>query len=161
MSVTITGQGLLDILEAMHDLTEKEVLVGIPHGEARTDADGLTNAQIGYIQETGSPANNLPARPFLAKGIEDVQPKIADYLTKAVDQAIAGNLQGVERYYNMAGMTAQNSVKRRINNGEGFEPLSPRTIAIRQAKGKTRIKPLIDTGQLRNSITYVIRKRGD
>lgn len=156
MSVTSSGQGLADILEAVQKLTSQEVLVGIPHGEARSDAE-MTNAQIGYIQETGSPAMNLPARAFLAPGVEDCQEQTSVQLTKAIDQALAGNSQGVDRCLNRAGMIAQNSVRAKINTGD-FESLSEATLRARRLAGKTRTKPLIDTGQLRNSITYIIKK---
>lgn len=156
MSVTASGQGLADILEAVQRLTSQEVLVGIPHGESRSD-DDMTNAQIGYIQETGSPAMNLAARAFLAPGVEDCQELTGAQLCKAADEALKGNTQGVDRCLNRAGMIAQNSVKAKINNGD-FEPLSQATLKARKAAGKTREKPLIDTGQLRNSITYVVKK---
>lgn len=156
MSVTATGEGLASILEAIENLTSQEVLVGIPHGETRSDEE-MTNAQIGYIQETGSPAMNLSARAFLAPGVEDCQERVSAQLTKAVDEALKGNNQGVDRCLNRAGMVAQNSVRAKINSGD-FAPLSEATLRARRRAGKTRTKPLIDTGQLRNSITYIIKK---
>ena len=110
MTVTISGKGLEDLLDAIDALTSKEVLVGIPHGETRSDSE-MTNAQIGYIQETGSPAMNLPPRPFLAPGVELVQDKVALHLTKAVDAALAGKPTMVLTNLNRAGMVAQNSVR--------------------------------------------------
>ena len=89
--VQATGNGLLDILQAVGELSKVDILVGIPHGEARTDGDGLTNAQIGYLQETGSPAMNIPARAFLVPGVGEVQEAVGDKLVKAVDAALAGN----------------------------------------------------------------------
>ena len=40
MTVTASGEGLLDILNAVAELSNVDVLVGVPHGEARTDSDG-------------------------------------------------------------------------------------------------------------------------
>ena len=37
MTVKVTGEGMLSILEAVAELSRVEVLVGVPHGEARTD----------------------------------------------------------------------------------------------------------------------------
>ena len=59
---------------------------------------------------------------------------------------------------NKAGLIAQNSVKATITAGEGFAPLAESTLAARKRRGVSRTKPLIDTGSLLNSITYVIRK---
>lgn len=109
MSVTSSGQGLTDILEAVEALLNTEVLVGIPEGEAREG--GMTNAQIGYLQETGSPAMNLPDRPFLVPGIELVQDKIGEFLVKAADASLSGKSQQVFNLLGKAGMTAQNSVR--------------------------------------------------
>ena len=57
----------------------------------------------------------------------------------------------------------RDAIKAKITDGP-FEPLKPSTIAARKSKRKSRsnadIKPLIDTGALRNSISYVIRDEG-
>ncbi|MDY6481710.1 hypothetical protein SKM54_04500 [Acinetobacter faecalis] len=159
MSVTMSGDGLASIFEAIETLTSQEVLVGIPHGEARSDSD-MTNAQIGYIQETGSPSMNLPPRPFLVPGVESCQDQTAKHLTKAADAALKGNIAMVNRHLNTAGMIAQNTVRAYFTSGH-FEPLSEVTKKMRLARGRKGINPLIDTGQLRRSVTYVIKKTGE
>lgn len=157
MSVTSTGNGLLDILNAVSELSKTDVLVGVPHGEARTDGDGMTNAAIGYLLETGSPAMNLPARPHLVPGIEEVQDVISEKLIKAVDFAIAGNTKRMYFYLESAGMKATMNVKRFINRGE-FAPLAPFTLKMRKARGRKSEKPLVDTAQYRNSHTYIVMR---
>ncbi|MFV0410952.1 MAG: hypothetical protein ACK5LJ_15015 [Paracoccus sp. (in: a-proteobacteria)] len=177
MSVTATGKGLVGIFDAINDLMEKEVLVGIPHGEGRDDADGMTNAQLYYLHEKGSPINNIPARPTLIPGIASVQDKVANHLCRAVDAALAGNPEGVERQYNIAGVVAVNAVRLYFVEGN-LAPLSMATIKARARRGRKGaraylkqvdsgdtpdeglVKPLIDTAEMRKSITYVIRKRG-
>ena len=54
---------LPDLLRRLAAVAQRDVLVGVPAGEARDD--GPTNAEIGYQNEFGSPANNIPARPHL------------------------------------------------------------------------------------------------
>lgn len=174
-NVQATGNGLLDILQAVTELSKVDVLVGIPHGEARTDGDGLTNAQIGYLQETGSPAMNIPARAFLVPGVEEVQDIIAEKLTWAVDAAFAGNHKRMMFYLESAGTKAMNSVRAYFVNGE-FAPLSLATIRARARRGRKGakkylkqiklgpvesglVRPLIDTGQMRKSVTYIIMKK--
>lgn len=153
--VKTTGEGMLAILDAVAALSKVEVLVGVPHGESRSDADGLSNAQIGYLLETGSPTMNLEPRPHLVPGIEAVQDIISQQLTKAVDAALSGNKQRMYFFLNTAGMKATMSVKNIINAGD-FAPLRPLTILNRQRRGRKSVKPLVDTGQYRNSHTYVI-----
>lgn len=155
--ITATGNGMLDILQAISELSQVEVLVGVPEGEARSDADELSNAAIGYLLETGSPAMNLPARPHLALGVEEVQEDVAERLTKAVDAALSGNSKRMYLYLESAGMKATMSVKRVINSGD-FAPLAPFTIKERKRRGRKSEKPLIDTAQYRNSHTYIIKK---
>lgn len=155
--VTSGGNGLLDILQAVSELSQVEVLVGVPHGEERADGDSITNAQIGYLLETGSPAMNLPPRPHLVPGIEEVQDIISEKLTKAVDAALSGNSKRMFLYLDAAGMKATMSVKRFINTGD-FAELAPWTIKARKARGRKSEKPLVDTGQYRNSHTYIVMK---
>lgn len=155
--VKSSGEGLMSILDAITELSQTEVLVGIPHGESRDG--GMSNAEIGYLLETGSPAMNLPARPHLVPGIEAAQDEVSKRLVKAVDAALDGNKQRMLMYLNAAGMKATMSVKRYITTGE-FAVLAPLTIKARQARGKKSEKPLIDTGQMRNAHTYIVMNKG-
>ena len=154
--VTSTGNGLLDIMQAISELSQVDVLVGVPHGENRSEAD-MTNAQIGYLLETGSPAMNLPPRPHLVPGIEEVQDVIGEKLTAAVDAALSGNSKRMYFLLESAGMKATMNVKKFINRGE-FAELAPLTIRERKRRGRKSEKPLVDTGQYRNSHTYIIMK---
>lgn len=154
--VTSTGNGLLDIMQAISKLSQVDVLVGVPHGENRTEAE-MTNAQIGYLLETGSPAMNLPPRPHLVPGIEEVQDVIGEKLTAAVDAALSGNSKRMYFLLESAGMKATMNVKKFINRGE-FAELAPLTIRERKRRGRKSEKPLVDTGQYRNSHTYIIMK---
>ncbi|MBN9359825.1 hypothetical protein [Herbaspirillum huttiense] len=173
---------LAKVLQAINDLAGKDVLVGIPDSapEREPDDDGgmppPSNAVIGYMQETGMPEHNLPARPFLVPGVASVQGKVAVRLGKAASAALDGDKSGAETHMGRAGLEAQNAVRARINSGIG-PALSEATLRQRARRGRKGAilelerraggmepsteyaKPLIDTGQLRNSITYVIRKK--
>ena len=145
---------LPDLLRRLASVAQRDVLVGVPAGEGRDD--GPTNAEIGYQNEFGSPANNIPARPHLLPGVAAVQDKAAAKLTRAADAAASGRVSDAERHLHAAGLLAQNSVRRTLTT-TAYRPLSERTLAERRARGRTGTKPLIDTGQYRRSITYVIR----
>lgn len=146
--------GLPDLLRRMAAVAQRDVLVGIPAGEQRDD--GPTNAEIGYQNEFGSPANNIPARPHLIPGVAAVQDKAVARLTQAASAAATGRMSDAERHLHAAGLIAQNSVRRTLTTA-AYRPLSERTLAERRARGRTGTKPLIDTGQYRNAITYVVR----
>ena len=145
---------LPDLLRRLAAVAQRDVLVGVPAGEARDD--GPTNAEIGYQNEFGSPANNIPARPHLLPGVAAVQDKVATRLTQAADAAASGRVSDAERHLHAAGLLAQNSVRRTLTTS-AYRPLSERTLSERRARGRTGTKPLIDTGQYRRSITYVVR----
>lgn len=154
----MTGEGLAGLMAAIESLVSQEVLVGIPASASRDDSP-LTNAEIGYLNETGSPAQNIPARPWLVPAVESVQDRIADRFVRATNAALDGDADAVNRHLMAAGMIAQNAARAKINSGD-FEALAQSTIAARQRAGYKGIKPLIRSGQLRNSIIYVMYKKG-
>ena len=103
---------LPDLLRRLAAVAQRDVLVGVPAGEARDD--GPSNAEIGYQNEFGSPANNIPARPHLLPGVAAVQDKVAAKLTRAADAAASGRVSDAERHLHAAGLLAQNSVRRTL-----------------------------------------------
>jgi hypothetical protein len=179
MSVQVTVDKLAQVLASMSELVKKEVLVGIPDSapeRREEDKSPLSNAQIGYIQEFGSPAANIPARPFLIPGVENAQSDVVDEFRAGAKAALNGNAGQVEKSLVRAGIQAQNSVRAKIQDGP-FEPLKAATLRARARRGRkgaqaeldsraagnapdnSNAKPLLDTGQLRNSVTFVIRKK--
>lgn len=173
--VKVTLDRTRELTRAVEDLTRREVLVGIPADEATRDDDGpVTNAQLGFIHEYGSPARNIPARPFLMPGIKAAQEQLVAQLKAAGQQALSGNISGITVALNRAGLIAQNSVRAKFVDND-WPPLSDATLDRRPpAKrdehgqiidhGKSRretgaVNPLIHTGQLRKSITYVVREK--
>lgn len=159
MPVKITVDKVASIVKAINDLSAKDVLIGVPESSTdRQSGDPATNALIGYVQEFGSPANNIPARPFLIPGVQAIQKPAAERLKVAAQRVLSGDLSQTERQLHAAGMMGQNSARAKINSN--IQPkLSERTLEARRARGVTRENTLIDTGQLRNSIIYVIRKK--
>lgn len=153
----ILHDGLPDLLRRLAAVAAQDVLVGVPSdGAPRNESGAPSNAEIGYQNEFGSPAQNIPARPHLYPGIEKCQARTTKHLAKAARAAAEGRLSQVATALHAAGLIAQASVRNEITSG-AFTPLSARTLAERQARGRTGKKPLIDTGQYRNSITYVVR----
>lgn len=159
MSMTVATDKLAQVLATMTQLVKKDVLVGIPDSAPEREEDTpLSNAQIGYILDNGSPVANIPARPFLVPGVENAQDEIVEDFRSGAKAALEGSPAGVERALVRAGLRAQNSVRSKIQDGP-FEGLAQRTLADRKKRGRTGEKPLLDTGQLRNSVTYVVRKK--
>lgn len=155
-SLQIRNDRLGEVASAVEALTRNAVYVGIPATAPPRRGEPITNASIAYVQEHGSPLLHIPPRPFLRPGVADASEELADRLEDAAHLATDGNRNGVIRALHAVGLIAQAAVRRKITEGP-FTALSERTLAARRARGITRTKPLIDTGQLRNAINYVIR----
>ena len=150
-----------ELKRALAELVASDVLVGFPAETAtpRTDAGPpMNNAGIAYLNEMGSPAQNIPPRPFLVPGVESVEDEITQHLTDAASAAIEGRPEGVDRGLQAAGMRAQIGVKNFITAGVP-PPLAAPTLRQRRMRGFMGTKPLIASGQMLNAVTYVTRKK--
>jgi len=156
--IKITRDDSMRVLQSIQNMAVKHVLVGIPADNSARKDGPITNASLGYIHENGSAARNIPPRPFLVPGVKAAAPKCVEVLKRYAKKAVTGEAT-IDQGLNAAGLVAQSAVKNRIRSGEGFAPLKPSTIAARKRQGKQGEKPLIRTGQLLNSITYVVRQK--
>lgn len=156
--LTIRADAAQGILDALKTLANKDVLVGIPESKDSRDDGEFGNAGIGYINENGSPQQNIPARPHLKPGVRSVEQEYLPHLKAAAQKALEGNAEGAITSLDRAGTVATNGVKRYITI-TGFTPLSDVTLAQRRKRGRTGNKPLIDTGEYRRSITHVVRDK--
>lgn len=116
-------------------------------------------AHVIYLHEHGSPAWHVPPRPIIEPAIEDPENKkfITEDLGVAAKATLDGDVDKAKQELQKAGMDAQNIVRDWFTNSRNnWAPNAPSTI---RAKGSSQ--PLIDTGELRKSIHYVIRKKDD
>ena len=145
-----------EVLLALERLVTKKVLVGIPEDAAgRKDGDEMNNAARLYVHEFGAREANISARPTLMPGIEDAKEKINRYFAQAARAAVSGDSQRIDIALHSAGTAARDAVKDRINSNTP-PPLAPRTLQARRARGNQRTNTLVDTGEMRNAVTYVV-----
>lgn len=150
-----------DIEKSLKKMASSYVVVGIPQKSASRkpepgESSTPTNAEIGYINEKGSPARNIPARPFLVPGVKDTEKDISR-ITKSSADAVLDGRKSVDHALELIGQKAVSNVKKRIVNSVDMKPLAKKTRERRKNyKPGDIAKPLIDTGQLLNSITYVV-----
>lgn len=143
---------------ALRALERREVLVGIPAETNTVRGEEMNNATIGYIMENGAPEMNIPARPHLIPGVEAVKDNVVTQFRMIAKRQLKGDKEAAEQGLNRVGLIAQNSVRKMINSG--ISPaLAPSTLAARRRRGRTGIKPLVDTAQYRNAVTYVLRSK--
>lgn len=100
----------------------------------------------------------IPPRPFLEPGVKNATPRVTPILKKAASLAAGGDITGAKRQLESAGLTAQTAVQAVFGSGVHV-PLADSTLRKRRAKGRTGDVPLVDTGELRNHITYVVREK--
>jgi hypothetical protein len=168
----VTKDNSAQLEAALALLAKTKVMVGVPEDEAARDTGDITNAQLAYIHENGSPARNIPARPFLVPGVSSVQERIERRLLQAGQQAMQSNGLGAERALMAAGQEAVTGVRAMIDSN--IPPPTQKALRAKRVlqSGVSRTKKqlerimddaesvaLIDTGQLRASITYVLRKK--
>lgn len=186
--VTITVDRVPELLAALDALTKQQVLIGIP-GDGEQREGEVSNAMLGYVHEYGSPEQNIPARPFLRPAAEQVKDQVIGLFQQAASAVMDGKPDAANKALNAAGQLGVNKVKAIMNAGEGFTPLTESAMQsrlYRAMKGKGLVRtnnlenwqkakekllknrgryslggatPLVDTGQFRNSITYVVRDK--
>lgn len=185
MAVRITKDALSALLKNMQALTGHRVLIGIPgDGLMRKDVHEPTNVELGFIHEFGSPAANIPPRPFLIPGVESGRARYIALMKAGARKTInpeSGGEAAAMATLTSVGLAGQRAVRRYMMTAQ-FTPLAPRTIAKRVARwrrgnGRPRTvitgvvwtnsnipnpsswRPLIFTGQLRNAVTYVLERK--
>jgi hypothetical protein len=167
------------VIAALRALTDREVLVGIPREKAmRQEGEPINSAALGYIHEFGSPARNIPARPFLHPGVDSIRDEAVKRFAAGARAALGGDSAAMDRAMHAVGLMTQSAVRMIITNGIA-PPLSLAALEsrLRRHKGRAGLRaeierrktgegpspddstPLVDTGQLRNAIAYVIRER--
>lgn len=160
MKLNVSSGGSKDPLAKLKadlaKLKKAQVLVGIPEDHNARNKGEMTNAALMYLHTHGSPRQGVPARPVIEPALAASDNKA--HITKALGEAAKAVLDGkpneAHNGLENAGMLGRNAAIRWFTDPRnGWAPNSPATIA---KKGSDR--PLIDTGQLRRSITFVVEE---
>lgn len=155
-AITMNLDGLENLIGRMS--SEYVTRVGVlGSGAMRDDGDGVTNADLALIHIYGSLSGDIPPRDFLKMPLEMKKKELMKTLeTGAVKTAIAAG--DYERVFELIGIGAEAIVDGAFKSaGYGQWPANaPATV---RAKGSSA--PLIDTGELRRSVTSDVVKRSD
>ena len=179
VSSTSKGNGIEKIKKDMARLMALDVLVGIPENKsARKDTDKVNNAQLLYLHTNGSALRHIPARPVIEPAIVANKEAIAEELKTSSKLILQGKTEQSMQQLKKVGMLGATVSKDWFTDSRNkWPPNAPRTIIrklnkIKGKKGKEaiteylktgvtdKVTPLIDTGALRQSITFVVRKGG-
>ena len=176
-----------DCFKELKELANKKILVGIPDNtehDSKGNNSHITNAQLlymhtngvrnkdmreemqhnldngtpytkaheMYIHEHGSPMYAIPPRPVLEPAIENSKDKISDKLKKVLQLASEG--EDYQRQLELTGLYAEGVCKNWFTNPSNGWPAN----AESTIKAKGSENPLIDQGELRKAITYVVKE---
>lgn len=143
--LTPEGKRFFRELKRMADL---EVQVGF-QGDQMYE-DGISIAEVAAINEFG--ASDIPERPFMRQSFENHESELKAACEAANRLVNSGG--SAEQALQQLGVMAKGLVQEEIVNG-GFAPNAESTI-----KKKGSEQPLIDTGTMRGSVQFVIKRRG-
>jgi hypothetical protein len=150
--------------------SRKFIRVGILAGEKNErdsdDASGMNNASIGAVHEFGSMTGGfhghpIPQRSFIRAPLMGIKNR-AEVFKKAAQGFKHGLNSGhFVSFWDSLGAALVNKIQDAFSeSGPGWPPLSDTTKKLRMTRHKGRKggneKPLIDTGQLRRSISYKV-----
>ena len=144
---------LKQVMKRAEQLNRMQLVVGIPNDEnSRENSDGITNAELGVIHEFGVPERGIPERSFMRSTASEENENLGRLGNAQITECLEGKTSAHDVLATI-GTYLQGKIVDKITDGE-FEPNNENTV-----KHKGSSKPLIDTGQLRASITYEVREK--
>lgn len=153
MNVKVTDRLTPDgrrFMQQIKELSELEVRIGFQQGEAQEE-DGTDICDVAAWNELGTA--NIPSRPFLRKSVDENEQVINDFLKD--EMAMLKNGTPAEQILKEIGIFQKGLIQEKILDGD-YVPNAASTI-----RKKGSAQPLIDTGRMRQSVNYVIKKKGE
>ena len=141
------GKFLDRLKKALIGKRERVVNVGFP--ASAKEPDGTSTAFIAAVHEFGS--EHVPERSFMRTSLEVNRNKRKALNEQNLKKVLNGGMS-VDAALGHLGLMASSDIKEQIKNGS-YAPLKEVT-----TKRKGSSKPLIDTGQMRQSVTYELEK---
>lgn len=140
------------VKNVLEEFKKHVVKIGLPKGTPGTYENGMSVIQVGIVHEFGSPSRNIPQRSFLRAPMYMSRDKIKKMIFNEYVKC-QNKTSNVQTSLKKMGIYGEGISKKsfRVND---WAPLKPATI---KAKGN-KANPLINTGQLRNSITSIVEK---
>lgn len=133
----------------LKELADKEVRIGFQHGAA-AEENGTDVCDVAAWNELGT--EHIPSRPFLRKSVDENESRINAFLQSKKKDLVSGTSAG--QVLKEIGVFQKDLIQEKITEGD-FVPNADSTI---RKKGSS--KPLIDSGRMRQSVNYVIQKKG-
>lgn len=161
-SVNINDKGFKKAVAALERLAKMQVKVGI-QSDTEDYSDGVSVVDVAVWNEYGT--DKIPSRPFIRQCFKDNSDEALTRLSELAQKTALGDdpksgLGGIGQWY-------QDRMRRTLLTFQ-WEPNSPATVKRKRKKLKqkkteenssqVKVKPLVDTGQLVNSIRYKLEE---
>jgi hypothetical protein len=157
VSMRVTHNTNLRGLQILSDRLRKGefyVNVGVP-AEAKED-DGTSAALVAAANEFGTTDGRIPERSFMRTGLGGGK-EDQIRLNKVNLVRIAHGQTDMATALGQLGAMGAGQVKGAIRRSKSlFKPNAPSTIAHKTVNGKKGDQPLVDSGNLQQSITWVV-----
>ncbi len=142
------NKGIDKLSKLRKELGKNNILkVGLPKG-SNAYPDGTSVIMVGFVHEFGSDVNNIPERSFLRSTLIDKKSTYKQ-LFKSIAKSVVDGSKMLTAI-NKLGLVVQGDVQQKIVNLKN----PPNTQGTVSSKGSSN--PLIDTGHLRQSITFEV-----
>ena len=145
--ITADGRKFQNMLK---ELAELQVRVGFQQGKAYDEDSKTDICDIAMWNELGT--SQIPSRPFIRKSVDENEGKIKAFLK--IQKSALLKCVPVGQVFKKIGIFQKDLIQEKITEGS-FVPNAPSTV-----KKKKSSKPLIDTGRMRQSVNYVIQRKG-
>ena len=141
--VEIIDRGWLKLKKQFDSLNRSYTAVGYIASES-----GQENVTKAVVNEHGSVKRNIPARPFNAQTFDKTKNAIFKMKIELHNDLIDGKITPRQALFKL-GEWYTSQIKKQITNGSFIAN------AIATIKQKNSSKPLINTGEMRNSTTHI------
>lgn len=145
-------------LKELKKLEKKQVKAGFFAGRAKSE-EGTDYVDIANFNEYGTV--NIPSRPFMRDSVDKHEIQIDCKILEAKDALLSG--AAAREVLSFFGELQQNLIQDEITNGD-FVSNAPSTLKRKEKKrapgNSDPMKPLIDTGRMRQSVHYKVVEKG-
>lgn len=159
-NTSLSTEFISDFTTSLNVLSKFKLELGVFTGRTkRKIVLGVTNAELMFIHENGSPLRNIPSRPVLQMTIDYANKNlIPSTIDKCIEICIStgGNESLIEVELNKLAMKIESYARKLIYSNDGRLAANAQSTIAR--KGDNH--PLFDTGQLARSITCRVVKGG-
>lgn len=174
-SIIDRDHGWIAFFRRVKEIEGSYVKVGVLD-DGKDSGGDLTVGQIAVVNEFGT--ETVPARSFVRSTFDSKREEMTALGQKLIGAVVDGKMQ-TKKALDVMGAKLSAAMKLKITDGAGVPPPNaPSTVAKKQKSGPVKgvpfrdnrgrfsktgmgVRPLVDTGRLLNSITYVAIVGGD